>query len=85
MSKKTILQLLLKQHGVTMRFVNLFMNLFILCYWSLAIEFACMAMITQCKHKLDLKGGSATTKSIPNVIKDNWFLIKWPKTLLEWE
>jgi uncharacterized membrane protein len=65
MSKETIRQLLLTEHGIKMRFVNVF----ILCCQSLTIEFASPATITRRKCKLDLKGSSATTKSIPDVVK----------------
>jgi hypothetical protein len=71
-SKETIWQLLQKDLGVTMRSVNSI----ILCGSSLTADFK---MITQRKHKLGLKGSSATTKSIPDVVKRQMVLDQMAK------
>ena len=43
--------------------------MYILCYLLLTTNIASPATITRRKHKLGLKGSSATTKSIPDVVK----------------
>ena len=75
-SKETIRQLLLKDLGVTMRSVNsLYPVRIIADYYKLHST----ATISRRKRKLGLKGSSATTKSIPDVVKRQMVLDQMAK------